>query len=232
MVKIITALSITIVSVISFSSNAQKQVSEKTKLIRYVPLGDSYTICQGAKLSECWTELLTVNLYKKSIPIELITNPARSGWTTKDLIERELPAFELSRPDFTTLLIGVNDYVQDVPADSFRKNLSFIIDRIQAILPDKNNLIVISIPDFSVKPEGAKYSKGRNISAGIMHYNEIIFQEAAKRKIRTVDLFTISQEMKYDKEMVAKDGLHPSAKEYAVWEKIIFPVAYEVLKKK
>jgi lysophospholipase L1-like esterase len=29
---------------------------------------------------------------------------------------------------------------------------------------------------------------------------------------------------------VAKDGLHPSAKEYAEWEKIIFPPALELLK--
>lgn len=219
-------------NICSFKLNAQNQSVKKEKLIRYVPLGDSYTICQGAKLSECWTELLTVNLYKKSVQIELITNPARSGWTTKDLIERELPAFELARPDFTTLLIGVNDWVQNVHPDTFRKNLSFIIDRIQATLPDSQNIIIISIPDFSVKPQGEKYSQGRNISAGLMSFNEIIFEEAAKRKIRTVDLFTISREMKYDKEMVAEDGLHPSYKEYEIWEKMIFPVAFELLKKK
>ncbi len=210
---------------------AQSDASKKNAAIRYVPLGDSYTICQGAKLSECWTELLTVNLYKKSVKIELVTNPARSGWTTRDLIDRELGIFELAKPDFTTLLIGVNDYVQNVPEDTFRKNLSFIIDRIQTILPDSHNIIIISIPDFSVKPQGQKYSQGRNISAGLMRFNEIIFEEAAKRKIRTVDLFTISQEMKYDKEMVAADGLHPSYKEYEIWEKMIFPVAFELLKK-
>ena len=33
-----------------------------------------------------------------------------------------------------------------------------------------------------------------------------------------------------DKSLVAKDGLHPSAKEYAEWEKIIFPAALELLK--
>jgi len=33
-----------------------------------------------------------------------------------------------------------------------------------------------------------------------------------------------------DKSLVAKDGLHPSAKAYAEWEKIIFPAALELLK--
>jgi lysophospholipase L1-like esterase len=37
--------------------------------------------------------------------------------------------------------------------------------------------------------------------------------------------------MGHDKSLVAKDGLHPSAKAYAEWEKIIFPVALELLKK-
>jgi len=35
--------------------------------------------------------------------------------------------------------------------------------------------------------------------------------------------------MGQDKSLVAKDGLHPSAKEYAEWEKIIFPAAMELL---
>jgi acyl-CoA thioesterase I len=202
------------------------------KKLRYIPLGDSYTICDGAKLEECWTELLTVNLYKKGIDIDMVTNPARTGFTTKDLIERELPLFELMKPDFATLLIGVNDWVQEVPKEEFRKNLTFIISSVQTILPDSNRLVILTIPDFGVKPEGKKYGRGRDISAGIAEFNEVILEEAAKRKIKTVDIYKVSQQMKYDKEMVAKDGIHPSAKEYAIWEKVIFPVVFEVLNKK
>jgi lysophospholipase L1-like esterase len=33
-----------------------------------------------------------------------------------------------------------------------------------------------------------------------------------------------------DKSFVAKDGLHPSAKTYAEWERLIFPSALELLK--
>ena len=35
--------------------------------------------------------------------------------------------------------------------------------------------------------------------------------------------------MGHDKSLVAKDGLHPSAKAYAEWEKIIFPAALDLL---
>ena len=46
-----------------------------------------------------------------------------------------------------------------------------------------------------------------------------------------VDVFRLSNEMGKDSSLVAADGLHPSAKEYAEWEKIIFPVALELLAK-
>jgi lysophospholipase L1-like esterase len=37
--------------------------------------------------------------------------------------------------------------------------------------------------------------------------------------------------MKGDPSLVAADGLHPSGKEYAEWEKNILPVATEMLAK-
>ncbi len=36
--------------------------------------------------------------------------------------------------------------------------------------------------------------------------------------------------MKDNPDLIAQDGLHPSAKEYKLWEQMIFPVAYSVLK--
>ena len=42
--------------------------------------------------------------------------------------------------------------------------------------------------------------------------------------------FELSKKMKDDATLVASDGLHPSAKEYAEWEKLILPVAKNILK--
>jgi lysophospholipase L1-like esterase len=33
-----------------------------------------------------------------------------------------------------------------------------------------------------------------------------------------------------DKDLVAPDGLHPSAKEHKIWESLIYPAAFELLK--
>jgi acyl-CoA thioesterase I len=203
--------------------------SQTKKKLKYLPLGDSYTICDGAPLDQCWTLGLIQHLEKKGIEAEIITNPARSGFTTKDVIERQLPLFELNKPDFATLCIGVNDWVKQIDTIQFRKNLVEIIDKMQAVLTDPNKLVILTIPDFSVKPEGKKYAKGRDISAGLSEFNNIIFEEAAKRKIKTVDLFSLSQELKYDKETIAEDGVHPSAKEYNIWLRLIAPAITETI---
>jgi len=201
------------------------------KNIRYVALGDSYTICTGAKQEESWPVLLASDLKKKGIDVTLVANPARNGYTTTDLIEQELPVLETSKPHFVTLCIGVNDWVQGVDSARFKKNFVLILDRVQKTLPDKQKLIVLTIPDFSVTPSGKLYGNGRNISKGLEEFNAIITREAAKRKLKVVDLYPVSKGMANDRTLVADDELHPSAKEYALWEKIILPAAEEMLKK-
>jgi lysophospholipase L1-like esterase len=196
--------------------------------VRYVALGDSYTICEGAAENESWP---VAHLNETGIKTELVANPSRTGWTTQNLIDRELPVFDKSSATFATLLIGVNDWVQGVDEKTFRKNLIYIIDHVQSKLPDKKKLVLITIPDFGVTPSGSAYSGGRDINGGISAFNKIITEEAGKRGLKTVDIFPVSKEMKNDLSLVANDKLHPSAKEYAVWEKMILPVVKEVLKK-
>lgn len=199
--------------------------------VRYVALGDSYTIGTGAQESQAWPVLLSAHLKQQRVDIQLVANPAHNGWTTKDLIEKELPILDKSNASFVTLLIGVNDWVQGVNENDFRHNLIFIIDHVQAHLPDKNKLLLITIPDFSMTPTGGRYGNGRNISEGIHSFNHIIEEEAAKRGLAIVDLFERSKQMKGHPELIATDGLHPSAKEYSNWEQLIFPMASKMLKK-
>jgi lysophospholipase L1-like esterase len=204
---------------------------QKIGTIRYVALGDSYTIGEGASVNESWPAVMTRHLNAQGVDVDLVANPSRTGWTTKDLIDKELPIFRDLKPDFGTLLIGVNDWVQGVDADTFRKHFAFIVDQMLGVLRDKNRLLIVTIPDFSVTPTGPKYARGRNISEGIASFNKIIADESKKRGLHVVDLFEESKKMGSDRALVAADGLHPSAKAYAAWEKIIFPAALELLKK-
>jgi acyl-CoA thioesterase-1 len=197
---------------------------------RYLPLGDSYTICTGASEKESWPYLLTGHLNAEGINCRLLANPARNGFTTQDLIDQELPLVKTLKPDLVTLLIGVNDWVREVPEAVFEKNLDYILDELQRVLIDKQKIILITIPDFGVSPQGKGYGHGRNISRGISEFNEIVRGQVQKRQLPLVDIFELSQKMGTDPSLVAADGLHPSAKEYAIWEKKILAEAIKLLK--
>jgi acyl-CoA thioesterase-1 len=196
--------------------------------IKYVPLGDSYTICTGAKEAESWPTIMTKHLNEKGIITELLFNPSKNGFSTQNLIDIELPQFDKSDCNFATLLIGVNDWVREVSAKEYHENLNYIIDHVAKKI-GKARIILVTIPDFGVTPQGSLYGGGRNITQGITEFNEIIKEEAKKRGILLVDIFKTSREMKGRTDLVAQDGLHPSAKEYAEWEKLIFPCASSLL---
>ena len=101
----------------------------------------------------------------------------------------------------------------------------------QRRLPDKSKFIIVTIPDFSKTPTGKNFGNGRDISQGILSFNKIIMEEAEKRNIIVVDIYPLSQKVTSGSELIAQDGLHPSAKEYKIWEELIFPQVYKILKK-
>ncbi len=197
--------------------------------IKYVSLGDSYTICTGATEAESWPTIMTKHLNEKGIKTELLFNPSKNGYSTQNLIDNELPKFDKSECNFVTILIGVNDWVREVSKEDFHSNLNYIIDKVIAKKIDKKRIILITIPDFGATPQGSLYGGGRDITKGITEFNDIIKAEAKKRDLALVDIFKLSQGMKGRTDLVAADGLHPAAKEYAEWEKLIFPVAHKLL---
>jgi len=198
--------------------------------IRYVAIGDSYTIGEGASPNESWPALLARHLRTEGVNVDLVANPSVTGWTTHQAIERELPVFRKAKPAFATLLIGVNDWVQGVPAEMFRRDFNYLVNQMLSILPNEKRLLIVTIPDFGVTPAGPNYARGRNISKGIASFNKIIAEESTKRGLRMVEIFELSKEMGSDRSLIAADGLHPSAKAYAEWERVIFPAALDLLK--
>ena len=189
--------------------------------ISYVALGDSYTIGTGGPPGKSWPAVITQRLQKKGIPVELVANLGHAGWTTQDLIDYQLPVFEKIHPDMVSVLIGTNDWVHGIDGAVYEKNFHFILDKVLEVVPDRKKVIVVTIPDFSVMPAGSQYSGGRNISAGIASFNLIIKKEAALHGLKVVDLCPLSQTMGGDASLSAPDGLHPSAKGYALWADLI-----------
>jgi len=196
--------------------------------LRYVALGDSYTIGTSVGIEERWPNQLDDRLRDFFVPIELVANLAVNGFTTRDVIEVELPRLDAQRPQLVSLQIGVNDVVQGVPEDAFRRNVGLILDglveRVGATM-----ILVVSIPDYTVTPAGADYGDPVRQSTAIRRANEILSELARQRSIAFVDIYEISLAAATDRSLVAADGLHPSGAQYARWVDEIAPYVEDLL---
>src|SRR5258708_17825653 len=84
--------------------------------IRYLALGDSFTIGTGTTPEKAFPAVLAARWRTAGQNVELL-NPAVNGYTTDDLIARELPHVPVFKPTFVTLLIGANDIVRSSSYD-------------------------------------------------------------------------------------------------------------------
>ena len=208
---------------------ASKPAGGDPRTIRYVPLGDSYTIGEGVGRPDRWPEQLAAQLRRDGVPVRVVLNPAVSGYTSRDVLDRELPALARARADLVTLQIGVNDWVRGVGAGQYRANVAALLDAIVRQVGDPGRVVAVTSPDFATTPAGVTYTNGRDGTAGIEGFNRILADEARRRRIAVADVFTLSKRVRIDPDLVASDGLHPSAKQYAEWVTRIRPVVRRAL---
>jgi lysophospholipase L1-like esterase len=195
--------------------------------IRYVALGDSYTIGTNVTENERWPNQLVGRL-RDSVALDLIANLGVNGYTSSDLIEDELPRVVRLTPGFVTVLIGVNDVVQRVPQAVYSGNVAHILDTLLAAVgPDR--IVVVSTPDYTLTPQGAAFGDPAQQRAEIARFNELMQQSCAARSVRFVRIDAAANSVPGDRSLVARDGLHPSAAQYALWVDTIAPVVIEAL---
>jgi acyl-CoA thioesterase-1 len=196
--------------------------------MRYVALGDSYTIGTAVPAAASWPARLAAALGGDPPTLALTANLGVDGYTTADLIRDELPAVDGLAPEFASLLIGVNDVVQGIPVAIYQVNVATILDRLLGLLPG-DRIVTVAIPDYTVTPAGGDYGDPRERRDGIMAANRTMEQLTADRGIAYVDIFDISGEAATDRSLVAPDGLHPSGDQYRRWVERIAPVVERLL---
>jgi lysophospholipase L1-like esterase len=203
------------------------------RVLRYVALGDSYTIGTATRSpDERWPDQLIARLARSPSPsthLQLVANLGVNGFTSRDLIEVELPQLDSLRPEFATVLIGVNDVVQGVPEATYRENVSAILDELLGRLPP-TRLVVVTTPDYTVTPRGGDYGDPAGQAGAIRRFNSAISEHSAQRGIAVIDIHAISIEAANDPTLVADDGLHPSGVQYGRWVDRIAPIVTELLR--
>ena len=196
--------------------------------LRYVALGDSYTIGTSVDAVERFPEQLAAALGSPEPVLGLMANLGVNGYTSADLIREELPALDDLRPEFVTVLIGVNDVVQGVPGDAYEANVVTILDTLLDRLP-ADRIVSVAIPDYTVTPAGGDYGDPRRQHDGIVASNAVMERLSGERGIAFVDIFDISLRAAADRSLVADDGLHPSGAQYNQWVERMLPVVERLL---
>jgi len=192
--------------------------------VRYVALGDSFTIGTSVAPVERWPDQLVARVPE----LELEANLGVNGFTSGDVVAVELPQLPALRPELLTLLIGVNDVVQGIPETTYRRNVATILDALVREV-GAGRVLVVTTPDYTVTPAGADYGDPVTQSAAIRRNNAINSELAAARGIAVVDIYDLSLRAAVDRSLVASDGLHPSGAQYSLWVERIAPAIAELV---
>ena len=97
-----------IVIVLSLFSCEEKEAPQPTITVKYLALGDSYTIGQGVEENERWPNQLSAQLESNGIGVQKTQIIAQTGWKTSDLLNG-IADSTLNDYDLISLLIGVNN---------------------------------------------------------------------------------------------------------------------------
>ena len=189
---------------------------------RYLALGDSFTIGTGTTPERSFPAVL-VDRWKKAGRAVQLTNPAVNGFTTDDLIARELPLASTLKPTLVTLLIGSNDIVRGRSADQYRAQLQRIYSALGTAGIPARALVALPQPDWSISPAAAPFGAPAELRAKIEAFNQIAKEEVERAGGRYIDLFPLMRRQA-DAKLLASDGLHPSATAYAEWAAMLEPL--------
>ncbi len=199
--------------------------------LRYVALGDSYTIGTAVDPAERWPDQLVAALADAPgphAPLQLVANLAVNGRTSAELVREQLPELRRWHPEFVTVLIGVNDVVRGIPAMTYEANLRATFDALLVEL-SPSRIVTVGIPDYTVTPRGADHGDQAQQSREIAAFNAIMAAMSVERGVRHVGVFDLSRRAATDRSLVAVDGLHPSGAQYDLWVQRIVPVVSGLL---
>lgn len=197
--------------------------------LRYLALGDSYTIGEAVPESERWPVQLAQRLRADGIALGMPRIIAKTGWTTDELSAAMDAAEPLGEWDLVSLLIGVNNQYRGRDPEDFRGEFRSLLDRAIRLAQDRaDRVLVLTIPDWGVTPFGAQSGRDRSeIARQLDAYNAVAREESARRGVACVDIAAVSR--RHGAEWVAADGLHPSGGLYTEWASLAHPVARRLL---
>jgi len=213
-------------------TNNQLLMSDELKpdKIKYLALGDSYTIGESVNEKDRWPNLLAKKLEDEMACAVEVTIIAKTGWTTDELMDAVDAANLREGYDLVSLLIGVNNQYRGYHVKQYKREFEGLLSQsIDLTRGDKSRVFVLSIPDYGVTPF-AKDKDPKKIGVEIDRYNRIAQEICEKHEITYLDITEISRLAASDPSLIADDGLHPSGKMYKVWTEKAFSFVLSLFK--
>ncbi|MGP1665212.1 MAG: SGNH/GDSL hydrolase family protein [Rhodanobacter sp.] len=190
---------------------------------RYLALGDSYTVGEAVPNAASWPVQLVTLLGQSDLAINEPQIIAVTGWTTDEL-SAGMDASIFTPPyDLVTLQIGVNNQYRGRDATEYRDQFSTLLARAISLAGQRaGHVVVVSIPDWGVTRFAREQrSDSARIATELDAFNATAKQLARHAGAHFVDITGLSRA---HPELTTRDGLHPSAEQYAHWVSAIAPV--------
>jgi len=200
--------------------NTSESVSQSNNL-SFLALGDSYTIGESVSQDQRWPNQLVDIALNQDILFDQPNIIAKTGWRTEQLIDTLNKINFIKKFDYVSLMIGVNNQYSLKPIDTFRLDLLKLLDMSIGYSIKRDNVVLISIPDWGVTPFAKGYDRNI-IEEDIDQFNSVIKDVANTNNILYVDITAISRRALIEKDLIANDSLHPSGKMYKEWAEKIY----------
>jgi len=190
--------------------------------IRFLALGDSYTIGESVKPGESWPFQLVRFARDHGIAIDPPTIIAKTGWTTDELLEGIRAASPAGLYQLVSLLIGVNNLYRERSSEVFRAEFRALLDlSLELAGAREEDVVVLSIPDWGATPFAEGKDRDR-ISRVTDEFNDVCREEALSSSVHYIDVTGFSRMGLDDVSLLTADGLHPSGAMYSLWVEKVF----------
>ncbi len=183
-----------------------------SQTIKYISLGDSLTAGVGVSdYKNSYPYLIAQKLSEKN-NVELI-NLAHTGDSSTDLVTNQLPKILNQKPDFVTVLVGINDIHNLKSVKEFEDNYIKIVSTLKK---SDAKIYLFSIPYLGSK-EVVFFPYNLILDLRTRQFNNVIRKISATYNVQFIDLYSLNK----SSDFYSADFFHPSAFGYKIWSEAV-----------
>lgn len=140
-----------------------------------------------------------------------VVNLGISGATAEQAAQQELPIALDAAPTVAVVWLGVNDFQDRVPLDTFSRDLTQILGDLHSKTGAR--VYVGNLPDLRLLPAFAGRDQA-GLADEVARWNAEVARIAAAQGAHLVDIYTAWNRLRERDSLVSGDGLHPNTLGY------------------